>query len=187
MTGGPRWRDAEAAAERLTESDRRSLLLLARLPLLWEYAIEQLYGLRGDTSLYRCLGRLREMGLIDEMRPALHAGRNAGLLHLTDLGIATVAVDQQVDPVFLARRARLRGLDLRSRLLRLPHLLALYQLLAALAAARPGRIDLLAWEQPWRRSFRRPTRKAMITVALPAYAALSWDDDAAEFPNTTLA
>jgi hypothetical protein len=73
------------------------------------------------------------------------------------------------------------GADLRGRLLRLPHLLAMYQMLAALAAARAGRIDLLAWEQPWRRPFRRPTRKAMVTVELSAYAALSWEDEAAEF------
>jgi hypothetical protein len=180
VTGQTHWRDAEAAAERLTESDRRALLLLARLPLLWESAIESLYGLRGDTSVYRCLARLRTMGLIDATRPALRAGRNPGLLYLTDLGIATVAVDQQIDPTHLARRGRLRGPDLRTRLLRLPHLLALYQVLASLAAARPGRIDLLAWEQPWRRSFRRPTRKAPVTVELPAYAVLSWDGEAVE-------
>jgi hypothetical protein len=180
VTAGSHWRDAEAAAERLTESDRRTLLLVTRLPLLWEFAIEQLYGLCGDTSVYRCLARLRAIGLIDELRPALRPGRNPGLFYLTDLGIATVAVDQQVDPSHLARRGRLRGLDLRGRLLRLLHLLALYQLLAALAAARTGRIDLLAWEQPWRRSFCRPMRKAPVIVELPAYAALSWDGDAAE-------
>jgi hypothetical protein len=175
------WRDAEAAAERLTESDRRTLLLLSRLPLLWEYAIEQLYGLSGDTSVYRCLARLRGLGLIDQVHPALHAGRNAGLAYLTDLGLASIAVDQQIDPAHLARQERLRGPDLRGRLLRLPHLIARYQLLAAIAAAGPGQVDLLAWEQPWRRSFRRPMRKAPVTVALPAYAAMSWDDDAAEY------
>ncbi|HEU4927323.1 MAG TPA: replication-relaxation family protein, partial [Vicinamibacterales bacterium] len=181
MTGRLTWRDAEAAAERLTPGDRRTLQLLARLPLIWEYAIEQLCGLQGDTSVYRGLIRLRALGLIAEVRPALHAGRNAGLHYLTDLGIATVAVDRQVDPAYLAWHARLRGLDLRRRLLRLLHLLALYQMLAALADVRAGRIDLLAWEQPWRRSFRLPMRKAPVTVNLPAYAVLSWDDDAAEY------
>ena len=29
----------------MTDSDRRALLLLARLPFLWEGAIERLYGL----------------------------------------------------------------------------------------------------------------------------------------------
>ena len=80
----------------------------ARL-VLAEAAIERLYGLRGGASVYRCLARLRTMGLIAELRPALRPVRNPGLFHLTDLGIATVSVDQQVDPESLARRARLRG------------------------------------------------------------------------------
>lgn len=179
MIEHPRWRDAEAAASRLTESDRRALLLLVRLPLIWEAAIERLYGLRGGASVYRCLARLRTMGLIAEMRPALRPVRNPGLFHLTDLGIATVALDQQVDPEYLARRARLRGADLLGRLARLPHVLAVYDLLAALADSRTGPVDLLAWEQPWRRAFTRPTRRAPISVELPAHAVLSWGSQAA--------
>ena len=179
MIEHPRWRDAEAAANRLTESDRRAILLLVRLPLIWEAAIERLYGLSGGASVYRCLARLRTMGLITEMRPALRPVRNPGLFHLTDLGIATVAVDRQVDPEYVARRARLRGTDLLDRLAGLPHVLALYDLLAALADSRTGRIDLLAWEQPWRRAFTRPTRRAPISVELPAHAVLSWGSQAA--------
>ena len=179
MIEHPRWRDAEAAANRLTESDRRALLLLVRLPLIWEAAIERLYGLSGGASVYRCLARLRTMGLITEMRPALRPVRNPGLFHLTDLGIATVAVDRQVDPEYLARRTRLRGTDLLARLACLPHVLALYDLLAALADSRTGRIDLLAWEQPWRRTFTRPTRRAPVSVELPAHAVLSWGSQAA--------
>lgn len=120
------------------------------------------------------------MGLIDEIHPAVRARRNPGLLYLTDLGIAAIAIDQKVDPVHLVRRSRLRGADLLARVLALPHLLALYQLLAALAAARRGQIDLLAWEQPWRQTFRRPNRRSPITVEIPGYAALSWDDEVAE-------
>src|SRR4051812_40558152 len=101
MTRRACWRDAEDAAECLTQSDRRDLLLLARLPLLWEAAIESLYGLRGDTSVYRCLARLRAMGLIQKVQPSLHCGRNPALFYLTDLGLATIAVDQQVDPEHL--------------------------------------------------------------------------------------
>ncbi|MCC6177438.1 MAG: replication-relaxation family protein, partial [Chloroflexi bacterium] len=179
MIEHPRWRDAEAAANRLTESDRRSLLLLVRLPLIWEAAIERLYGLSGGASVYRCLARLRTMGLITEMRPALRPVRNPSLFHLTDLGIATVAVDRQVDPEYLARRARLRGTDLLALLACLPHVLAVYDLLAALADSRTGRIDLLAWEQPWRRTFTRSTRRAPISVELPAHAVLSWGSQAA--------
>ena len=103
MTGQHRWRDAELAASRLTESDRRALLLLVHLPLIWEAAMERLFGLRGGASVYRGLARLREMGLVSEIRPGLRARRNPGLLYLTDFGLATVAVDQRVAPNELAR------------------------------------------------------------------------------------
>src|SRR5207244_13257686 len=58
----------------------------------------------------------------------------------------------------------------------LPHVLASYELLAALAAARPGPPNLLAWERPWRRRYHRPTAKGLVTVTVPAYAALAWGD-----------
>ncbi|MCC6176180.1 MAG: hypothetical protein IT305_12815, partial [Chloroflexi bacterium] len=180
MNGWVHWRDAVAAAERLAESDRRTLRLLSHLPFIWEGAIEQLSGARAGSPVYRCLSRLRETGLVGEIHPALRAGKNLGLLYLTDLGIATLAVDRRVDAAHLARRARLRGPDLLDRLLSLPHLLATYQLLAALAGTRGERAELLAWDQPWRGRIRLPTRKAPVTVELPAYAALSWDGRTAE-------
>jgi hypothetical protein len=181
MIGTLSWRDVEAAANSLTDSDRRTLLLLVRLPLIWEAAIERLYGLRGGASVYRTLARLRAMGLVGEMRVALRARRNPGLLHLTDLGIAAVAVDQRVDPNELARQGRLSGTDLVNRIPGLPQLLGLYDLLVSVAAARSGRIDLLAWEHPWRRTFIRATRRSPIAVQMPAFAVLSWDDRAASF------
>jgi hypothetical protein len=180
MTGQAHWRDAVAAADRLTESGRRTLGLLAHLPLLWEGAIEQLSGARAGAPVYRCMARLRETGLVGEIHPALRAGRNPGLLYLTDLGVATLAVDRRVDPAHLARRARLRGPDLEDRVLALPHLLAAYQLLAAVAGAASGPAELLAWKRPWRGRIRLPTRKAPVTVDLPAYAALSWGGRTAE-------
>src|SRR5687767_3679730 len=115
MNGHPCWRDVHATASRLTEGDRRILLLLVHLPLIWEAAIERLFGLRGGASVYRCLARLRSMGLVNEMRVALRARLNPGLLHLTDFGLATVAADQRVDPNVLARQARLRAADLADR------------------------------------------------------------------------
>jgi hypothetical protein len=180
MTGRACWRDVEATVNRLTESDRRTLLLLVHLPLIWEAAIEQLYGLKGRASVYRSLARLRAMGLITDMRPSLRARRNPGLLHLTDFGIATVAADQRVDPNGLARRARIRGADLADRVPGLPQLLSVYHLLVSVAASRPGSIDLLAWEQPWRRTFSRPTRTSRMSVEVPAHATLSWGDQAGE-------
>ena len=43
-----------------------------------------------------------------------------------------------------------------------------------MAASRPGRPDLLAWERPWRRRYRRPAAKHPSWVTLPAYAAVAW-------------
>jgi hypothetical protein len=91
VTGRHHWHDAVAAAERLTAGDLRTLRLVAQLPLIWEGAIECLYGLRGGASVYRCLARLREMELIDRTHQALRPGRNPGLLYLTDLGVAALA------------------------------------------------------------------------------------------------
>lgn len=180
MTGVTRWRDAQSAAEALTEADRRTLRLLVWLPLIWEGAIERMLDHRGGASVYRCLARLRERQLIGELRPALRAGRNPGLLHLTDLGIATVALDQDWDPDRLARRARLRGADLLDRVPGLPHVLAAYQVLVALAAARPGPVELLSWSKPWRRTFRRPGSRSALSVRLPAHVVLSHDDELTE-------
>ena len=70
MNSQPCWRDVESAASRLTEGDRRTLLLLVHLPLIWEAAIERLFGLRGGASVFRCLARLRSMGLVGELRVA---------------------------------------------------------------------------------------------------------------------
>ena len=171
------WRDAELAAASLTEreGDRRTLLLLARLPFVYAKVIEQLAGLRGGASVYRSLERLEGAGLVATIRPPLRPGYAPRLHYLTDLGIATVAVDQGREPEHLARRNRLRGRDLLALLPGLPQLVAAYELLGALAAARPGRPDLLAWERPWRRRYQRPTAKAPVAIELPAYAAFAWE------------
>ena len=47
--------------------------------------------------------------------------------------------------------------------------------------AGPGWPRLLAWEQPFRRRFRRPTAKAPVRLTLPAYASLAWDDRGAGY------
>jgi len=111
----------------------------------------------------------------------LRPGHSPRLHYLSDLGLATVALDQGVEPGHLARQNHLRGSDLLDLLPGLPQLAVCHELLAALAASRPGRPNLLAWERPWRRQFRRPAFKAPTRVELPAYAALSWEGDAAAF------
>jgi len=171
------WRDAVLAAASLEkrEGDRRTLLLLARLPFVYAKVIEQLAGLRGGASVYRSLERLEGAGLVATIRPPLRPGYAPRLHYLTDLGIATVAVDQGREPEHVARRNRLRSRDLLALLPGLPQLVATYELLGALAAIRPGRPDLLAWERPWRRRYQRPTAKAPVAIELPAYAAFAWE------------
>lgn len=177
------WRDAEASVEALRRrpADRRSLLLLATLPLLDEPVLRRLAGLRGGASVYRGLRRLAADGLAAAFRPPRRPGHAPRLWYLTDLGLATVALDQGVEPEPFARRNRLRGDDLLALLPGLPQLLAGYELLGALAASRPGQPDLLAWERPWRRRYQRPTAKAPVAATLPAYAALAWDGRAGAY------
>lgn len=177
------WHDAQLAAASLEErgGDRRTLLLLTRLPFVYAKVIEHLSGLRGGASVYRSLHRLAGARLVATIRPPLRPGHVPRLHYLTDLGIATVALDQGVDPEDLARRNRLRGRDLLALLPELPQLMAAYELLGMLAAAGRGRPDLLAWERPWRRRYQRPTAKAPVSVALPAYAAFAWGSAAGAY------
>src|SRR6185437_12411548 len=92
MNGQPLWQDAVAALDRLRTADRRRLLLLTRLPLLWADIIAQLDGLRGPASVYRSLDRLERAELVEAVRPPLRAGPSPRLYYLTDLGLAVVAL-----------------------------------------------------------------------------------------------
>ncbi len=177
------WRDAEEAVRWLAgkNSVRSILLLLARLPLLSERVMERLGGLHGGASVYRSLEQIHDRGLVAAIAPALRPGHSPRLYYLTDLGLATVALDQGVEPGHLARRNRLRGSDLIDLLPGLPQLLACHELLAAVAASRPGSPNLLAWERPWRCHFQRPAFRTLTRVELPAYAALSWEGETGAF------
>ncbi|HEY7063771.1 MAG TPA: winged helix-turn-helix transcriptional regulator [Chloroflexota bacterium] len=170
------WHHAEEIAKRLRQcpAQRRLLLLLASLPLLPEAVMERLAGLQGGASLYRELQCLAGARLLATISPPIRPGHASRLWYLTDLGLAAVALDQRVDIEQLARRNRLRAVDLLALIAGLPRLLATYELLGALVASRPGPPNLLAWERPWRRRYQRPTAKTPSTAALPAYAALAW-------------
>jgi hypothetical protein len=135
-------------------------------------------ALNGGAAVYRRIAHLREAGLVAELRPPIQPRRGPGLLYVTDLGIATLAVLRQLDPRDLARRYGVRGSDLLGRLPGLPLLHACHRLLGALATAGPGWPRLLEWEQPCRRQFSVPTAKAKVRLTLPAYAAFAWDDRA---------
>ncbi len=168
------WRDAETAAAALTPAERRRLDLLARLPLAAVGILARLTGLAGSAAAYRHLDRLRAAGLADAIRAPLGPRLSPGLWHPTDLGLAVLAIEQGGDPATLARAYRLRRRDLLARLRRLPSLLALHRLLGALAAAEAGTPQLLAWETPWHRSYRRIDTDARIALRLPARVALAW-------------
>lgn len=172
------WSDAEEAAVwlRRRPSDRRALLLLARLPLADAKALEWLSGVRGGTTIYRSLTRLQDAGLIAHVTVPSETGSSPQRFYLTDRGLATLAVDQGVEIREIARKYRLRGSDLVGLLPRLPQLAGLYDMLGVLAASRPGRPELLVWGRPWSRQYRPPTTKAPVWVTLPALAVLRWDD-----------
>ncbi|HVC31903.1 MAG TPA: replication-relaxation family protein [Chloroflexota bacterium] len=174
-----RWWDAERnlAVLRSHPADRRNLLLLARLPLVPPRLIQRLEGTAGGASGYRSLARLAKAELVTGLRVPLRPGSAPRLLFVTDLGLAAVALDQGIDGRDLARRNRLRTADLLALLPGLPHLLAAYELLGLLATSHPGRPNLLAWERPWRRRGERRGANRSVSVSLPAYAALSWDDE----------
>ncbi len=181
MTRRVSWRDAEAAAKSLSDADRRLLLLLVRLPFSSVKLLAQLNGLSGAASVYRTLNRLRETGAVGALQSPFRSGHSASLLYLTDLGLATLAVAEGVEPRGLARRARIRGQDLLDLFPGLPHLVACYELLGALAASQSGQPDLLAWERPWRRRYHPPTVKSLSRVEAPAYAAFAWGAVSGEY------
>src|SRR5947209_14758724 len=134
------WLDAEEAAVWLRgrPSDHRALLLLARLPLADAKGLEWLSGVRGGTIIYRSLTRLQDAGLIAHVAVPAEQGSSPQRSYLTDLGLATLAIDQGVEVREMARKYHLRGSDLVGVLPRLPQLAALYDMLGALAASRPG-------------------------------------------------
>ena len=163
-----RWRDAHDRLQALTPGERRALLLLSRLPLLWADALGRIGGLGSAGTAHEIVGRLRAAGLVGSLQASFRSGRSPALLYLTDLGLAVVALVRGMDPVPLARHSGLRGSDLLAQLPGLPQLVACYEVLAGLCASRAGDITALAWERPWRRQYYRRTAKAPLAVALPA-------------------
>jgi hypothetical protein len=170
------WRDAEEARGWLQERPmcRTVLYLLSRLPFLDIRVLLQLAGQHGPASMYRSVARLRNAGLIASIQPPVYTPNSPHLFYLTDLGVATIALDLGCDPRQLAQRFGLRAADLLKLAPVLRHLLDTYDLLGALAASHLGKPALRAWERPWRRRYTRPGGKTGGSVTLPAYAALSW-------------
>ncbi len=174
MNDRARWSDAiqTAAWIRRRGRDHEILLLLSQLPLLPAQLIGRLTRHQSPASTYRCLTRLRGAGLVTTVRPAISRGHGPALNYLTNLGLATVGLLTGVEPAVLARQHRLRTADLAAMLAQLPHVLASYELLAFVVAVQPGPAELLRWERPFRRKFRKPSRVTPVTVEMPAYVDL---------------
>ncbi len=171
------WHDAEEAHMWLQDRPRCNavLYLLARLPFLDIRVLHQLAGQHGPAAMYCSVARLRTAGLISSIQPPVYAPNSPHLWYLTDLGLATLALELACDPLHLAQRFHLRGTDLLKLVPTLRHLLDTYELLGALAASRPGSPTLLAWERPWRRHYPRPAGRSFGVVTVLAYATLSWN------------
>jgi len=179
VSSRPCWDDAMRATERLTRGDRRTLSLLTRVPFAWAGLLRQLAGLHGDRSIYRSVNRLLAIGLIGAHALPSRPTYSPHLLYLTDLGIATVAIEWGTSPEDVARRYRLRRTDLLRRLIGLPPLLASYELLGALAATVAGRPVLHVWEYPWHVRFHNRTTGPVRVTSTTGYASFTWKGDEA--------
>ena len=177
MTASMTWADAEAALKGLTPCELEALRQIARLPFIHVQALAQLGGL-GDrsSSVGRSVRRLTDRGLIAHVQPAITAGPIA-LHYVTDRGLATLAVDWDVEVEDLARKLRIDRRSLNHLHLRARQTHHTYKLLGAVAESGGDEPRLLAWEQPWLRSTRDPGAHSETKVELPARALLTW-------PNT---
>jgi DNA-binding Lrp family transcriptional regulator len=177
------WHDAEEARNWLQGMPRCNaiLYLLARLPFLDIRILQQLAGQHGPAAMYCSVARLQKSGLITSIQPPVYAPNSPHLFYLTDLGLATVALDLGCDPLHLAQRFHLRGTDLLKLIPTLRHVLNTYELLGALATSRPGSPTLLAWERPWRRRYPRAAGTSVGCVTVPAYAVLVWNGVAGSY------
>src|SRR4051812_48002244 len=102
--------NVRTALDRCTDSDRRTLSLLARLPFLWAQATASLDGLAGPAAVYRSLARLEASGLVECRRVPLRAGASPRLYFPTDLGLAAAALDRDAAHRFSPWRTRSRDL-----------------------------------------------------------------------------
>ncbi len=181
MTPRGKWEDAGRRARELKSNDRRTMLLLGTLPLATETVLEHVSGVSYGSSVYSCLRRLREAGLVGGIRPPQAGTPGPRRHYLTDLGLATLAVDQEVDVRELARRNGLRRNDLLALVPQLDQLAAVYELLGQLALAGPGDPQLVAFACPWRWRAMVPGYKRPLSLALPALATFDWNCRSASF------
>lgn len=166
MTRTHTWVDAHAATSRLPAGGLALLETLARLHLATPHVLGRLVHRRVDEAARQ----LQHHGLVAVVHATGRAGRGTALLHLTDLGLATLAAATGEHPRELTRRHGLDAEALARALIGLGPLRASHTLLAGISAAWPSAGKLMAWEQPWRRTFRRPFARSAVTARMPALA-----------------
>src|SRR5579859_4467983 len=186
MADTPTWRSAAREAARLCPADEEALELIGRLPLVPISQLMPLSGGRSGRSVYACVERLVERGLVSVIPGPGHLGKpHRRLLLISNLGLAALAWRREVDSAGLARAWRLGRTPLRELVGQLPALVSLYALLGLLAATGRGRARLRQWSQPGR--WRPPGDGAgpARSVTLPAYAALGWEEAGSAYVEGT--
>jgi len=166
----PRWDDAAEALGWLR--GRRPagelLLLLHRLRVVERTTVGALLGV--SASAADQVAALLDRRLVGELRVSAGPLRAPSLLHLTDLGIAALALAWDADPRRVAAGTRLRRADLTASVARLPAALDARHALARVGAAHPGRATVRDFREPCVLP-RAPDRRRL---SVSAYAALAW-------------
>ena len=104
MADAPTWRSAAREAGRLYPADEEVLELIGRLALVPISQLVPLSGGRSGRSVYACLERLAERGLVSVIPGPGHLAKpHRRLLLISNLGLAALAWRRDVDPASLAR------------------------------------------------------------------------------------
>jgi Replication-relaxation len=186
MTDALTWRRAAREAARLCPADEETLELIGRLPLVPIRQLVPLSGGRSGRSVYACVERLAERGLVSAIPGPADLGRtHRRLLLISNLGLAVLAWRREVDPASLARAWRLGRTPLRVLVGQLPALLSMYALLGLLAATGRGRARLRQWSRPGRWRPHVDGAGPARSVTLPAYAALGWEEAGSAYVEGT--
>src|SRR5216683_4156707 len=176
MADTPTWRAAATEAARFCPADEEALELIGRLPLVPISQLVPMSGGRSGRSVYACVERLVERGLVSVIPGPGHLRKShRRLLLISNLGLAALAWRREVDSASLARAWRLGRTPLRVLVGQLPALLSMYALLGLLAATGRRRARLRQWSRPGRWRPHGDGAGPARSITLPAYAALGWE------------
>ncbi len=160
----------------LSASERRLLVLLSQLPLIYPTPLAAVAGIACQATAKWHLRRLQSAGLIGRLKVAVRPGHSPAALYLTDRGLSAASLLLGEEASAIARRNGLGGAALRGAIPGLVHLGALYEMLAAVCDRGVGVPRLRLWQRPWRVRFRPRLARAQASVAIPGHARLAWDD-----------